>query len=288
MSAEGALLRTLLLPSLLDVARFNAARGRGELRLFEAGPVYRRRTGEEVAANGGDPRAAREGDPDPDRDRDEPAGPVAERRHLALVLAGPVRPPTWREPRPPEADLFAAKGLLGAVLDELHVPWAVRAQPEPEPFLHPGRAADVLLDGEPAGWLGELHPSVAASWDLGRVACLEVDLDRVLTLAAGVVRRYEDVTSFPAVRQDIAVALADDVPAADAVAVVRRAGGPELRGVDVFDVYAGEQVGPGRRSLALRLEFRAPDRTLTDEEVAGRRRAIERALAEELGGALRG
>jgi phenylalanyl-tRNA synthetase beta chain len=103
-----------------------------------------------------------------------------------------------------------------------------------------------------------------------------------------VVPRYEDLTSFPSVRQDLAVTVPDDVPAAEVVALVREAGGGLLRRADVFDVYRGEQIGAGRTSLALRLEFRAPDRTLTDEEVGQRRERIVAAVAERLGGELRG
>ena len=98
--------------------------------------------------------------------------------------------------------------------------------------------------------------------------------------------RYRDLTSFPAVVQDVAVSVDEGVPAAEIEAAVRAAAGDLLSAVRVFDVYHGEQVGEGRKSLALRLEFRAPDRTLTDEEVAERRAAIEREL-ESLGGRLR-
>jgi phenylalanyl-tRNA synthetase beta chain len=173
------------------------------------------------------------------------------------------------------------------VLDTLRVPW--RVEPAREPFLHPGRAARVLVgDGVPAGWLGELHPTVAARWDVEDVvAGFEVDLRAVLD-AAPLVPDYEDVTTYPSIRQDVAVDLPSTVPAADVVAVVREAGGPLLRRAEVFDVYTGAQVGEGRRSLALRLEFRANDRTLTDEEVAQRRQTIVAAVAERLGGRLRG
>jgi len=101
------------------------------------------------------------------------------------------------------------------------------------------------------------------------------------------VPRYEDLTSFPAVRQDLAVVVGDDVPAARVLATIRSAGGPLLRSAEVFDVYRGVQVGDGRASLAIRLEFRAADRTLTDEEVAQRREQIVAALREQVGGELR-
>jgi phenylalanyl-tRNA synthetase beta chain len=287
MSEEQTFLRTTLLGSLLDNARRNRARGAEDVRLWEQGAVYLAR-GERDGRPFRYGRAAAAGtlrrpETIPGLDR-----LPEESEHLGALLAGRLRPPTWREPEPPRADFFVAKGVLGAVLETLRVPWRVEAAREP--FLHPGRAARVLVgeDGAPAGWLGELHPSVAAAWDLeGAVAGFEVDLATVLD-AASVVPDYEDVTSFPSVRQDLAVDLPVEVPAAEALSVIRAAGGALLHRAEVFDVYSGAQVGEGRRSLAVRLEFRAGDRTLTDEEVAQRRQKIVAAVSDQLGGRLRG
>ena len=128
---------------------------------------------------------------------------------------------------------------------------------------------------------------MAAGWDWSdAVAAFEVDLD----LAAAHVRfaTYQDLTSFPEVREDLAVIVADTVTAAAVLDVVRAAGGSLLAGADVFDVYRDEQrIGPGNVSLALRLRFRAPDRTLTDDEVATRRRKIASALTSQLEGRVR-
>ena len=265
MSEDMSVLRTTLLGSLLDVARRNRSRGMPDVRLYELGAVFldRRRGGEPTAAEA-------RSEPLPD-----------ERPHVGALLAGPMRPPSWREGEPPQADFYAAKAVLAALLDTLRVPWSVERGGEP--FLHPGRAARVLAGGEPAGWLGELHPAVARAWDLEGGAGFELDLG-VIEGAVLHVPRYEDLTSFPAVLQDRAWWFAPDVPAADVVATVREAGGPLLRAVEVFDVYpAGDRV-----SLALRLRFRAADRTLTDEEVAQRRAKIDAAVAERLGGEPRG
>jgi phenylalanyl-tRNA synthetase beta chain len=155
-----------------------------------------------------------------------------------------------------------------------------------EPFLHPGRAARIAVGSEPAGWLGELHPTVAAAWDLPGGTAFELDLAPLIAAARTGGALYEDVTTHPAVLQDLAVVVADEVPAERVVATVHEAGGDLLRHVRIFDLYRGDQVGAGRKSLALRLEFRAPDRTLTDEEVLGHREAIARAL-EAIGGSLR-
>jgi phenylalanyl-tRNA synthetase beta chain len=261
MSAEQSRLRITLLGSLLEVAERNRARGVAALRLFEAGAVYLPVSGDAPAT-------------------DEP-------HHVAVVLCGPVRPPTWRDANPPAADFFAVKGALGAMLDTLRVPWSLEATDDPEPFLHPGRAARILLGDAPAGWLGEVHPTVAAQWDLtDPVAAFELDLDAAVELVA--TPQYMDLTSFPELREDLAVIVDDSVSAAEVVAVARRVGGNLLAGADVFDVYRdAERIGAGNVSLALRLRFRASDRTLTDEDVAARRRKIAGALASELQGRVR-
>ena len=167
------------------------------------------------------------------------------------------------------------------MLQAIRADWSV--EPAPEPFLHPGRAARVLIGGEPAGWLGELHPAVAAGWDVEQAAGFELEL-AVLARHAQLEPHYRDLTSFPSVRQDRAWWFPASVAAADVLAVVREAGGALLAGADVFDVYATGE----RMSLAIRMEFRAPDRTLTDEEVAQRRAKIDAAVAERLGGEPRG
>jgi phenylalanyl-tRNA synthetase beta chain len=281
LSEDQSVLRTLLLGSLLDALRTNRARGAEDVRVFEVGAVYRARglAGAGGAGNGRAP-AGRFTRPDSVDDHRLPD----ERRHLGALLTGRLRPASWGEPDPASAGFFTAKAVLEALARALRVPLAVeRAR---EPFLHPGRAARVLAGGELAGWLGELHPRVAARWDLGVVAGFELDLG--VLLRAALDPRYEDLTSYPEVRQDLAVVVPDEVPAARVVEVVREAGGRLLRAAEVFDVYRGPQVGEGRASLALRLAFRANDRTLTDEEVAGRRERIVRALHEHLGGELRG
>jgi phenylalanyl-tRNA synthetase beta chain len=265
MSEDMSVMRTTLLGSLLDVARRNRARGMGDLRLYEIGAVFLAQP--------------RSGERTPAEERSEPL--PEEGDHVGALLSGAMRPPSWREGEPPKADFYAAKAVLAALLDALRVPWSVeRAQ---EPFLHPGRSARVLVGGRNAGWLGEIHPSVARAWDLDDAAGFELDLG-VIKHEALYVPRYEDLTSFPAVLQDRAWWFAPDVPAADVIATVRDAGGPLLRRAEIFDVYPTDD----RVSLAVRLEFRADDRTLTDDEVAQRRAKIDAAVAERLGGDPRG
>ncbi len=172
-----------------------------------------------------------------------------------------------------------------AVLSTLRVPW--RARPATRPYLHPARAAELRAGDAPLGVFGELHPTVAATWDIDvPAAFLALDLGRVIA-AAGGPPTYADLTTYPELRQDLAVIVPEEVSAERVVEAVRAAGGELVAGAEVFDVYRGEQVGAGRVSLALHLAFRAPDRTLTDEDVAPPRERIVLALRDELGGELR-
>jgi len=274
LSEDQSVMRPLLLPGLLDAARHNAAHGRQALRLFESAHVYRA-----GGPNGAGPPPAFPLDVSP-----RGATPAAERHHVAAVITQ-AQPGTWRSDERP-ADFYAAKALVEALLAPTGVNWWV--EPSERPYLHPGRSAMILAgDERKLGWVGELHPLVARAWDLEHAAAFEIDADLLVELDPGPALA-EDLMTFPAVLQDIAVVVDDDVPAAEVERVVRAAAGHLLREVAVFDVYRGEQVGEGRKSLALRLLFRADNRTLTDEDAAGRRDAIERALHREIGGSLRG
>ncbi|MFN2612951.1 MAG: phenylalanine--tRNA ligase subunit beta [Solirubrobacterales bacterium] len=274
LSAEQSAMRTTLLGGLLDAARLNLSRGNERVRMFESGHVYlqpQSAPAPAVGALGGDYLG-------------KVAPPAYEPHRLGALLGGPA-PPSWRE-SDPGPDYFVAKAVVEALTAALGVELAFEAPEEPEPFLHPGRSATISLGDQPVGWIGELHPLVARAWDLP--ACSAFELDAAPLVAGSPVgeETYEDVTTFPAVLQDISVIVAVDVPAAQVRDAVLEAGGALLRSAEVFDRYAGEQVGEDRISLALRLEFRASDRTLTDQEVAECHQAIAGAL-EKLGGSLR-
>ena len=139
-----------------------------------------------------------------------------------------------------------------------------------------------------AGWLGEIHPLVAQQWDLeDTVAAFELDFDPIAAHAVDA-PTYEDLTSFPEVREDLAVVVAEQTSAAEVLEAVRSAGAPLLTQAEVFDVYRDPQrIGADKVSLAIRLAYRASDRTLTDEEVKAKRDAIVKALETELHGRIR-
>jgi phenylalanyl-tRNA synthetase beta chain len=315
LSTDLSALRTTLLGSLLDVTRHNRARGVGNVRLFEAGAVYLP-TGDGTgsaapgggalgtgsaapgggalgtgsAAPGGGALGTGSAAPGGGALGTGSAAPgggallPGEPYHVGALLTGTVRPPSWRDGQPPGVDFFSAKGVLQGLMDALRADW--RLQPAHEPFLHPGRSARIVVAGEEAGWVGEIHPLVAAQWDLrDTVAAFELNLDAVPEPATTL---YREVSGFPDVREDIAVVVPEHVTAAQLLALVRHAGGRLLVGAEVFDVYRDrERLGEGNVSLALRLTYRAGDRTLTDEEVAERREAIADAVADQFGGRIR-
>jgi phenylalanyl-tRNA synthetase beta chain len=265
LSESQSIMRPTLLGSLLDAARHNLFHNGPDLALFEAGTVFTQ------WPHGAPPAAT----------------PADERQQLGALLSGALAPRSWRGAGP-AADFFAAKALLEALLAKLGVGCSVQARAWP--FLHPGRSGAVMVAGEPLagaalGFLGELHPLVASAWDLAGASVFAIDLG-VLAGAADRTLTFQAFAAVPPLRQDLAVALPDHVSADELLAAVREAGGETLEQVSVFDVYSGEQVGAGRRSLALALTFRAREQTLTDEDVAPARERIVVALGR-LGGELR-
>jgi len=269
LSEEQSVMRTTLLGSLLGAARRNLARDADRVALFESGRAYL--PGEAA----GVPLAGGFGG--------ETSAPFVEAHRLGALAVGALTPPSWRGVAQ-AADFYALKGVLDGVAARLGATTAL--EPVLEPSLHPGRSARVLVDGTEAGWIGELHPLVCRAWDLDAAVGFEIDLAALVDVATAGEETFEDVTTYPSVRQDLAVVVPADVSAARVRDAVLAGGGELLRAAEVFDLFEGEQLGEGRKSLALRLEFRAADRTLTDEEVAERREAIVAAL-NKIGGSPR-
>jgi phenylalanyl-tRNA synthetase beta chain len=271
LSAEHSVERTDLLGSLLDSARYNRAHGAERVALYESGRAYLR---EGSLPQDGVLAGKFVGD--------RPAA-AFEPWRIGALATGPLHPGGWRG-EAAEADFYALKGVLEALVGQLGV--EITVSPGDQPFLHPGRSAGVLVVEQDCGWLGEIHPLVCRQWDLEGAAGFEIDLAPLVAASPIGEESYEDVISYPAVQQDIAVVVDEAVPASEVRAAVLEGGGELLRWAQVFDLYRGEQLGEGQKSLALRLSFRAADRTLTDEEVADRREAIAAAV-EKVGGSLR-
>ncbi|HEX3608758.1 MAG TPA: phenylalanine--tRNA ligase subunit beta [Solirubrobacterales bacterium] len=280
LSEDQSVMRTAILGSLLDIAQRNQAHGVARVAIFESARVYL-----QPPPTGRNPRHTqgnRPIGPLSGRFPGERDAPDFEPHRIGCLVVGPLATRTWRGVE--STDFFTLKSVLEALAAQLGAELVFEAAPEP--FLHPGRSAAIRIGAERIGWLGELHPLVGREWDLDFAVGFEVDLAALVAVATVGEETFEDVTSFPAVYQDIAVVVPDGTAAERVRAAVLAGGGELLRAADVFDLYEGEQVGEGRKSLALRLEFRASDRTLTDDEVSEQRAAIEAAL-EKIGGSLR-
>lgn len=261
MSSAQSVMRPSILPSLLDAAAYNMARGAEGCALFESGSVYR-------AGPSDDGMAA------------------SEHHGLGAIVTGPVREPSWADAQPPAARIESAHALVSSVLGALGIEWEV--EDGELPFLHPGRTAMIRTAEGLLGWFGEVHPAVAASWEIEQpIAALAIDIGRASALAP-THSIFSDLTSFPPLREDLAVIVPSGVAAASVVSCIIAAGSPLVSRAEVFDVYSGEQVGEGRVSLALHVDFAAGDRTLSDEDVAPLREKIVAALKVELDGELRG
>jgi phenylalanyl-tRNA synthetase beta chain len=276
MSVEQSVMRTMLLPGLFAAVRDNIDHLNDPPNLFELGRVYL--WDDEVVAapaHAAEPGAVLPHEPEA----------------LGIVLSGPLQSEDWtRAGR--ATDFYTLKGIVESTLRALRleghfVPLGDAAAMFPH--LHPGRAARVgVSPGVGVGALGMLRPDVAAAYGIEDlelyVASLNVDRLAEVALRVGA---FEDLGTYPPATQDLAVVVGRDVPAADVVAIARRAGGKLTRDVRVFDVYEGDQVPADKRSLALRLVMRSPERTLTDKDITEVRRRVLQALERELGATLR-
>lgn len=268
-------LATTLLPGLLEALSRNVSRGAVDISLFAIAQVV-----EPTADTRAVERIPNDRRPTDDEIAILDASLPRQPQHVGAVLAG-LREPAgpWGAGRAVEAaDAFEAVRVIGraagvefALRAAQHLPW------------HPGRCAEVLIGDVVVGYAGQLHPAVIERSGLPRGTCaLEIDLDAVPiteTLPA------PGVSPFPAVFQDVALIVGDDVSAQSVVDAVRAGAGELLEDVRIFDVYTGPQIGDGRKSLALALRFRAADRTLTEEEASAARDAAV-AVAEERVGAV--
>ncbi|MFI8964328.1 phenylalanine--tRNA ligase subunit beta [Streptomyces sp. NPDC053493] len=285
LSDEEPALRTTLLPGLLGALRRNDGRGSHDLALFETGLVFR-------PTEGGPGVAARL--PVDHRPSDEEIARVnavlpAQPRRVAVVLAGArEQAGWWGKGRPSDwadaiqaARVVAAEAGVELLIDaDQHAPW------------HPGRCAafHVVIDGVKtlAGHGGELHPRVVKALGLpARTCAMELDLD-VLERASEGPLKAPRISAFPVATQDVALVVDQEVPSATVEHYLAGGAGELLESIRLFDVYTGDQVGEGKKSLAYALRFRAPDRTLTVEEATAARDAAVALAAEHTGAVLRG
>lgn len=257
LSEDQSVMRPLVLPGLLAAAKHNFARGADAVKLFEIGAVY--------GGNVSEPR---------------------EHTSLALLLSGDATGGTWRG-QSQAGDFFALKGVVEALASSAGVDIGFApVDAADHPYLIPGRSAQMTIGDESIGYLGEVHPTVAKAHDLSSAVAAELNLGVIAGNLPGAVT-YEAISTFPPAREDIAVVVDATVSSADVLAVVNASGGKLLKDASIFDVFEGEQVGEGKKSLAIRLTYSAPDRTLTDKDTEKARSSITKRL-EEIGGSLRG
>ncbi|MGH3326297.1 MAG: phenylalanine--tRNA ligase subunit beta [Streptomycetales bacterium] len=276
LSDEEPALRTTLLLGLFAALRRNIGRGNQDVALFEMGLVYLPGPGDPPPA----PRLAVDRRPDDDEAAALDAALPGQPRHVAVVLAGSRERAGWWGPGRQVcwADAVeAARVVARAARVDLQV------RGEAYPPWHPGRCAALTVGGRVVGHAGELHPRVVGAFGLpARTCAMELDLDQLAQDAEDLVPAPE-ISTYPVATQDVALVVADEVPVAAVDEALREGAGDLLESVRLFDVYTGEQAGPGRRSLAFTLRFRAADRTLTVEETTTARDAAVREATRRTG-----
>jgi phenylalanyl-tRNA synthetase beta chain len=264
ISSERIVMRRTVLAGVLDVAASNL-RHTEDVRVFELGPVYLPETGQSLPQ---------------------------EPRRLAIVMTGHRDAEFWTDASSnaaqPGLDFFDLKGIIEALAGDLHLADA-KYQPAKATYLHPGRSATLLADGKVIGDFGQLHPRLALSYGLGERVVLAGELDiEALQAVTPPGFTYKPVPRFPAALRDIAVVVDAKVSAEEVAAEIRAGGGELLRQVRLFDLYRGESIPAGTKSLAYALSYQADDHTLTDKEVDRAHKKIEDRLKHKLKATIRG
>lgn len=268
LTEDYTLLRTSMVPGIVEVLSNNAKIGNVDVHVFEIGKVYLPKGDDKLPE---------------------------ERNMLAVAAMGSNWSGNWGLDRTAaQADFYALKGILTHLLEdfgvkEIEYKHVVEGSDESvsTKSLHPGRSAEVIADGMPVAILGEIHPKVADTFNLPRRAYLAtLNLD-ALSATACLTHRYQSLLRYPAIDRDISMILRVEVAAEVIGNLIRNAGGDLVESVTLFDVYQGKNIEAGKRSLAYSIKFRSPKRTLTDEEVDGCLAQIKDSLREKLGATIR-
>lgn len=257
MSEERSTLRQSLLPHLVEAASYNVARKAKSVALYEIGSVFLGKTEEELPF---------------------------EEEHVALIITGKWVDHAWKGEKV-EVDFFVAKGIVEMLFEKLGLTERVSYEKANVDGLHPGQTANVLLDGEKVGIIGGLHPAERKKVDLGETFVAELNIQKLLEASVENLV-YTAVPRFPAITRDIALELDRAKPAGEIEAIIRKSGTKLLKEVNVFDLYEGDKIAPGKKSVAFTLTYFDPERTLTDEEVTNAHEKVLKAL-EETGAEIR-
>ncbi|REH79950.1 phenylalanine--tRNA ligase subunit beta [Staphylococcus felis] len=256
MSESYSTLRQSLIPHLIDATQYNVARKNQDIALYELGNVFFGKEENEL----------------PD-----------EVEYLSGIMTGTYMSNTWQGKKE-EVDFYLIKGVVERIADKLALSFDYE-KGEVE-GLHPGRTAFVLMNGVRVGFIGELHPSVAKTYDLARTYVFELNYEMLMSEAVGYIN-YTQIPKFPGVSRDIALVVDSDVQARELIQVIEENGGHLLKDASVFDVYEGTHIESGKKSIAIHLEYLDTENTLTEEKVAEVHQVILEAL-ETKGVSLRG
>ncbi len=248
LGEDTSIMRTVILPSMLDILSRNFAFKNKGVKLYEIGKIYLPKDGEKLP--------------------DEPK----------RMIFG-----TYGE----HENFFTLKGEIDAILDQLNVHPATYIADTKNPSYHPGRCADIVIDGKKMGVIGQIHPLVAETYGIGgEVYVAELDFTGLQAVLAPE-RVFHSLPKFPTVSRDLALVCEESMTVGMLEACIKKAGGKLLRSVQLFDIYRGPGIAPGKKSIAFSLELRADDRTLTDEDTTGVMNAVLEKLKNDLGVSLR-
>ncbi|WP_107923436.1 phenylalanine--tRNA ligase subunit beta [Lysinibacillus parviboronicapiens] len=252
MSEERSTLRQSLIPHLIEAAAYNVARKADSVALYEVGSVFLGQSAE---------------------------GQPFEEEHVAAVLTGKWLDHAWQGEKK-EVDFFVLKGIIEGVVNKLGLGNRISFVKAQVDGLHPGRTASILLDGEQVGIIGGLHPAEQKTWGVKDTYVMEMNLVALLDATANEAPLgYQPVPRFPAMSRDIALVMDSATAAGEVVAVIHSAGVKLLKDIRVFDVYEGEKMEAGKKSVAFSLTYFDPERTLTDDEVVAAHNKVLKAIA---------
>lgn len=258
IASDRVVMRHSVLNNLLEVLERNS-HIRSRMALFEAGPIF---TASETGER-------------PD-----------ELQRLAIVLTGPRELPAWQKSETGFMDFYDLKGILTGLMEALHI--AFHVEPAEHPTFHPGKCAHLMVGEQRLGVFGELHPLVHELYDFSSapVVAADINLDLLISLTPPLYD-MQPVPVYPPVLQDLAIIVDEEIPAARIAEVIKQGGGQIVTNITLFDVYRGDQIGIGKKSLAYSLTYQSADKTLTDNDVAQVRQRIIRQLDQDLGARIR-
>jgi len=239
LTEDFSVMRTTLVPDLLETARYNLSRKNSNLKLFELKRIYLPREGERLPK---------------------------EQKCLVGLAAGYDVEPNWASPQR-RIDFYDVKGLVEDLLDALQIRGAVFRRVETIPYLHPRKAAEAVFEGEVLGVFGEAHPEVLGHYEIeGEAHLFEIDFEKVVEKATEE-KRFRALPRFPAVYRDLSLIIDDAMEAQSVVDAIRSLEQPFIDEIHLFDCYRGTPIPPGKKGVSYRIRYQAVDRTLTDEEV---------------------